>query len=433
MVYKLSDPSRGGKVGLFWWICLRYGLMFAIIIWVVAHFFLPEISSLEDGEVLALSVCGGVLACVFSFVIILQNFRRFKSRGDIFITLTEAGMMVEIPSIGEKQYQPWQRFSHVRRVKNMLILQRVHGLVDLLPLDALSPVRAEEMENYCREHVGQIVSPEALIRPPAEYKSPTPYVREDSVAIRREVADALIRHVSPLTVQQLMICVPIFIAASILLIWGSIQSGMIQDIGLAVFALALLLLTLRSYVHPGFRMRKWIHSPEPGETHVTRNHVMLCTACTWVLLSAANVSRCLQMRRSYVYEVSRAGVFAISRDEQPAASLPQPQPACTLRRMVQHAVVLFLLPALLLGAVGLIPESEEEQGLKAYREAARRGDELTAYVEALTPVRGYPGSISLCLCYDAGVGNSFFLCISWDDDTSCQLYLGDDEDLLHDD
>lgn len=428
MVYKLSNPRRGSISGLLLWACLRCGLAVTIGLFCIEHFFLASLALGHSVE-LAIALCGGVLASGLAYLIIMQTFRRARPRGDMFVTLTEAGIMVELPFIGEKQYQPWQRISSVRRVKNVLILQRVHGLADLLPLDNLSPARAEEMENYCREHIGKTVPPEAQIRPSGEYLSATPYKRKDSTAIRREVADALMRHVSPLSSYLVIIAVPIFIAASIQMLSIGIQDGMIRDLGLAVFTIACLFLSLRYYLHPGARMKKWIQSPEACEleTHVTRGHVLLCIGSYWALVPSARVDRCMKMRHSYVYEVSQAGVFAISRDEQPPGALPQPQPVRSLRRMLLHCIVLLVLPALLLGALHLIPESELEEGQRMYREAASRGEALAAYAEALTPVRGYPGGIEQCLYYALGDGWGC-LYIYWDDESSCQLMLEPPDD-----
>ena len=413
MVYKLSEPEKGGRWSVLRWVLLRHCLPVCIIIYVIWELLgLPSIWSFVASGVTALLV-GIMNYCIYSRIL-----RRKRDIGAWFVTLTEAGMMLETPRTGAKTYVAWQRIEQVRKVRTMLIMHLQSGMLYLFPLDSLSAERAEEMFRYCQARVKKQVPPEEQIRMPEECLSPTPFTSPFSPIERAELADIIVMQSWGSWI-NVVLCAAFFLSAgAMVLIWNFLVSGSLLSLGEAVFALAFLFLSIRHYLHPGRRLAKWIKTNEPGELHVTKKHVLAVTpGAAWSVLPVSLVSRALQLRHSYVYECRTGGAFSLGLNEQPPAHLPQPQKPRRAMRNLMLALLVAVLPALAFGAFLLFGGSDDAE----YREAVQRGEKLAGYVESLTPFHGFPGKIDYCTVYSNEEYGYTTIYISWEDDTSCCL------------
>ncbi|MBR6577018.1 MAG: hypothetical protein IKK73_07805 [Akkermansia sp.] len=423
MVYRLSEPERKSKMTMLRWVFLRSFLPVFIITYVV-------LSLLGSPWALIASSTGAVLAAGINFCIYVRVLRRQADIGDWFVTLTEAGMMIETPRTGAKAYVAWQRIVQARKVGTMLMVYLESDFHYLFPLENMRAERVDEMCRYFQERVKKHIPPEEQIRMPEECVSPTPVCGVPTREARAELADVLVCQVwSPWVKVFLLCCACVFETAFLYLVWCFYTSAsqlepvdVILILGGIAFSLMALFFMLRRYIHPGCQQKKWINTDEPGELHVTKNHVLAATpGAAWSVMPVSQVSRAWQLRHNYVYEYRTGGAFGLSLDEQPPAHLPQPQKPRRAMRNLMLALFVAVLPALAFGAFLLFGGSDEAE----YREAAQRGEKLAGYVESLTPVHGFPGKIDYCTVYSDEEHGYTTIYISWEEDTSCCLIFGE--------
>lgn len=414
MVYKLSQPKGKSKWSMVRALLDWKYLLIAVLPFLVYRYVL-EISFESSIWLSALVV---LLMCPLIYWQSTQWSRRVQEIGAWFVTLTEAGVVIETPKTGTKAYVAWQRVEKVHRMGALLVLYLKSGLFYAFPMDDLSDARAEEMHRYCQEHAQKQVPAEKQIAPPADCLTSAPYRRTETTAVRAEMADVLVRQLSPHAARVLLVCMVFLSIGMLYFIWEGLEGHTFIYTVFSVFLAAFLFISIRSYLHPGTRLAKWIQAPEPSEVHVSKDAVLVMTpGAAWGVLPVAQLSRAWKMRHSYIYEGSKGGVFALAVEEQVPAFLPQPQKPPTMRRFLLVALCAVVIPvSLLLGALGagLLSGADE----KASREAFQRGEALADYVEALTPVQGYPGAIQYCTLWcDEDTGYSV-LSVIWEDETS---------------
>lgn len=414
MVYRLSHPKGRSKWSIAWAILVRKCLPIAALLFLVYRYVLEA----STGVSIGLSVFFALLIWSLIYWSSMQWSRRVQEIGAWFVTLTDAGVMVETPKTGTKAYVAWHRVEKVRRMGAVLVLYLKSGLFYAFPMDDLSDARAEEMLRYCQGHAQKPVPAERMIAPPADCLSPAPYRRTETAAVRAEMADVLVRQLSPLLSWLSPVCMVCLSFGVLYFIWQSQEEVAFINTVLALFSAAFLFMTCRFYLHPGTRLSKWIQTPEPSEVHVSKDNVLMVTpGAAWGVLPVPQLSRGWKMRHSYIYEGSEGGAFALALEVQPPALLPQPQKAPAVRRFLLVALYAVVIPlSLLLGVLGLGLLSGEDA--KAYDEALRRGEALAAYVEGLTPVQGYPGAIQHCTLWMDEESECSVLSVIWDDETS---------------
>ena len=114
-------------------------------------------------------------------------------QGSWFVTVTDAGLMIEKPKVGSTTYMTWQLIKRVALKNNQLIIVLENGLSYFLPLASLSPERAQELSAFCSANAGKEVPPDKQVAPPAAMLSAPVLPCADGVPARQEMADEMVR------------------------------------------------------------------------------------------------------------------------------------------------------------------------------------------------------------------------------------------------
>jgi hypothetical protein len=216
-------------------------------------------------------------------------------------------------------------------------------------------------------------------------------VQQSSVAARAEAADYLILRQQSVLHWLCLILMSMMLTATSVLV---VESVLLDDwtcISLCVVCVVVFFMSLQSYLHPGRKMQRWIHSGKTSEVHVTPEYVMVVSpGASWAVVPKDSVSEAVDARHSYLYGVRGGGIFAVGKEAGPLTSLVQPQRP--RRRWGRELFFLVLVPVVTWAALAYW----------AWREVNDDdypGSELVAYVEKMTPVHGFPGRLSYCSVY----------------------------------
>lgn len=415
MVYKLSSNQTCSWWKIFGVVAVAYGLPVFLIVAVILYLMHPDI------VVEVLLIAFGLT--LISTMIRATNMMRAQKRslqlwGDIFVTLTERGMLMETPVRESKTYIPWHSTEKVSVVAGMMLLTLKSGMPLLLPVTGVKPERLVEMQKFCQEHVGREVPVEKQIALPEEYSSDSPRKRMTTPVTRQEDADVLMQRLYPKVPWVCLLLAPVMLAAGLILVWRYLMVDEWWMLAVAVISFYYAFRSLHAFWHPGCRMKKWIQREEACEVHFQRGHVLVNSPGNmWTLLSEKQVEGALETDHSYIYQLRSGGLLSIGKEMPPPASLPVPEKVSKRGRVLALVGSLLLVP-LILGAVAAWCCQEGCQ------DEDDPGSEFAAYVEELTPVHGAAGRLRYAMIEeDSGAR---WLTAVWDD-FGVLLYLGETE------
>ena len=325
------------------------------------------------------------LVCCQNWVSLRRIERRFETLGTQFVTLTEAGILLECEGAGIRNYVPWERISRVWLRMNMLMVQQTNGMFHLLPTESLRRERAEEMQAYVKARAGK--KPTLFTAPPAYLLSENPIRISATPAQVREFVDYIMQFSVP--GRSVALHVTLFLLGlSMALCWEFDLFALLLP--LLVAAGGILILVIR----PGLCARAMRKNTTPAYLHVSREAVLVQSdGGTWAVLPVSMVESAVQLRHVIVYRTKV--LTSLLADPTPTPSPYLPQPVKLLRWLYRGwiAVALFVLP-MLASFVYFMLAAESEN--TEFSKAMERGDELTHYVEEVMPPMQYPGSIVWC-------------------------------------
>lgn len=406
MVYKLSSPKAKSKWSLFAWLLIWTVplslLVNALVLWYGMELSWPEVAVAFLATV--------VVAALLMYGVWSRSWR--QNPWDTFVTVTEAGLLREVPHLEQKLYVAWQEVRRVKLCGAMMVVQMKDDIALIMSLDGLSAARRAELFHYCREHVGKVVPAEKQIQPPAWSKSETPRVGRASVKVREEAADYLVSQQQSFLVWCHLFFASMMLTAVPVMIWGNLY--MEDGIGItpAVVGAVAFFLALRSYLHPGRKLRKWIHLPHTHEVHVTPGYVMVVGA-SWAVVPRVAVDVAVEKKNSYIYGVRAGGVIAVDKSGGPLDYLPLPQPQ--RRRWGRGLFFLVLVPVMCWATLGcwmLSGMSDDDDD---------PGSELAAYVEEMTPVHGFPGGLTYCSVYHLEEERIEVVIAGWENEMTLEM------------
>ena len=150
--------------------------------------------------------------------------------------------------------------------------------------------------------------------------------------------------------------------------------------------------------------------------------MMVSRGLAWSVVPRKDVASAVKGRHSYIYTIRDGGVFALGKDVEPPAMLPQPAaPRRRWIRLLIFAVVLPLVCWCVQGALIL-------HFLGGDEEVFDPGDELAAYVESLTPVHGYLGEMTYCSVYHLEEEKMVVVIAGWEDETTVEIIMKQPEE-----
>lgn len=407
MVYRLAKPKR---MGLGWFlrvVVLRRIIVLAIVMCGVSLILSAAytISLITIGVVLFIQLLLDILAYRLHAKVI-------AAQGTQFLTLTEAGLMVEGESTGVRRFVPWARLKKGWLRHGMLMVQEVSGLFHLLPVESISCERAEEMLAFVNAHAGRKTP--APLPPPAAMLTDSPVRVTAGKAQWQEYVDYLYRLSQPGIQVGAYGAIAILCSVVPLCLLAALPLLLVPLLLLIVFFLYLLR-------HPGGLARRLRKSPRPGWMHVGPEGMLaLSDDGAWAAIPVRLIDSALQMRHGVIYHAQPFYISLADSTPTPSPYLPQPRRPRRWRHVAGLVVSMVVLPVVsALCYFGL----ELKSGMDAYYEARDRGEALASYVEALMPPQEYPGHLE-CL-YDT---EGPFLFMEWDGGLSADLIL-DDESL----
>ena len=414
MVYKLSSNQTYSWWKIFSIVAVAYGLRVFLIAAVILYLLHPDI-------VVELLLNAFVLTLILTMIRAAHMLRSLKRQqqqaGDIFVTLTERGMMLETPACECKSYIPWQSVEKASVVGGMMHVALKSGMPLLLTVAGLEPERRVEMLKFCKEYAGREVPPEMLIPMPEEYRSESPLRRLSTPVSRQEDADVLMKRLHPRALWVCLLLAPVMLAAGLILVGCYLTLDEWWMAAVAVFAFYYAFRCLHAYWHPGCKLKKWIQREEVIEMHFRRDHVLVVhQEGGWTSVSENQVEDALETRHSYMYLTRYGGLFSIPKEIPPLPSLPAPRKLSMRKRTVAMIVSLLTVPLLLCGVFmwgfqeGVYDEVDTEHIL---------------YVEELTPVTGFPGEMLEAEEYEDEEENVCWLRMVWEDGTYVFLTLPD--------
>lgn len=401
MVYRLSTTKSWQERPIFLRLLLVFSVPTALILYMIFAYLLE---------------CGWMFSAVTAVLVALLEavamagplrayFRRLQKIGTWFVTVTEAGIYLETPRSGIRNYISWGRVDKVMDRRDVIMVAMKNGLSYLLPTETLSPERKQELLRYCAERAGRQVAAELQMLLPAECCIDSPVLLTGTRAQRLEFADALARQISLMSwVRLLAICLLGSACVAMLL-----EPDPLENMCWLVVAGVCLILGVRGYLHPGRDFRKVATDDSPCRVHVTREHVLLENpSASWSVVPLAQVESGLQMKHCITYTVKTGGMFLLNADTPIPAGMPVPRRRECWRTLLPLFVALVLIPAL----VGIWAWPSD--GSEEYIAARERGVELQAYLEDLLPPTEYPGAIDWCALYIAESDGSCSLFIDWE-------------------
>ena len=393
MVYRLARPKRRSNGWFLAHVVVRQvlsGLIYFALLWLL----LP----LDWYIYVVVFLLTLVILSCHNRVLMRRHEHRFEMLGTQFVTLTEAGLLVESEGCGMQCYVPWESIRRAWLHHDMLMVQQTNGLFHLLPTESLRRERAGEMLAYVKAHAGKKQA--LLIAPPAGLLSETPARVTASPAQWREFVNFIMGASNP--GRRVAGYVGIFLiglGCSIIWAWE-------------LYALLLPLLVVAAgaivvQANPGFFARAMRKTPSPGYVHVSRDTVLVQSdSGAWAVLPIGVIDSAVQLRHGIVYRTRIQSAVLMDSTPSPSPYLPQP-------RKVRSRPLL----ALFLVLVASLPLWLFESDL--YAEAVERGEQLQMYVEELLPPQEYPGYIIYCAYY----ADDQILSIEWEEDFEVYLHL----------
>lgn len=410
MVYRLAKPERKTK-GWF----LRHFVLHQLLLELVFFALLQWLLAL-DWYILGIAFFVSVaLVCCQNWVSLRRIERRFETLGTQFVTLTEAGILLECESAGIRNFVPWERISRVWLRMNMLMVQQTNGMFHLLPTESLRRERAEEMLAYVKAHAGKKPAPPTA--PPADLLSENPMRISATPAQVREFVDYIMQFAVP--GRSVALHVTLFILGlAMALCWEFDLFALLLP--LIVAAGGILIFVMR----PGLCARAMRKNTTPAYLHVSRDAVLVQSdGGTWAVLPVSMVDSAVQLRHVIVYRTKVLTSLLADPTPTPSPYLPQPVKLRLWLHRGWIAVALFVLPMLASFAYFMLAT---ESGNAEFSKAMERGDELTRYVEEVMPPMQYPGPIVwCCLMVD---NESAVVSCAWESEleVDVELYTGNE-------
>lgn len=393
MVYRLAKPERKTKGWFLRYVVVRQTIA-VLVCYAVLRLLIPLDWYIFVGAFL---VTVALLICQ-NWVMLRRHERRFEMLGTQFVTMTEAGILVEGECSGLRYFVSWERIKRVWLHHDMLMVQQTNGLFHLMPTESLRREQAEEMLAYVKAHAGKTQAPP--IAPPAGLLSETPVRVTASPAQWREFVNFIMGTAVP--GRKVAGYAGIFLLGlSGSLIWAWEMNVFLLPwlVVAAVFIIIIL--------HPGLFARAMWKTPTPGYVHVSRDTVLVQSDCgTWTALSTGLIESAVQLRHGIVYRTRILTSVLVDLPPEPSPHLPQPR---KVRRHPLLVLGLVLVASLPLWLIEPDP----------YDEAVERGEQLQMYVEELLPPQEYPGHIIYCAYY----ADAQILSIEWEEDLEVYLHL----------
>ena len=417
MVYKLNSDRTYSKVKIFALLAATIGLRIFVLAAALLYFMGYFSTEIVLGYALGLALFGVVLCAAIT----LRALNRQKKLvGDIFVTLTERGMMLETPATENKSYITWQRVEKAVVVGGMMHVSLKKGLPLLLPVCGLKKERVEEMLRFCKENAGREIPADKQIPLPEEWRSESPISFLSTRAMRQVDADVLMGRMHPYVSWVALLCAPLLFSCGLIFVAVCLWDEWRMELWEPVFACVAFFYVFRFlYVfrHPGYKLKKWIQREEVIEMHFRRDHVLVVhQEGGWTSVSENQVEDALETRHSYMYLTRYGGLFSIPKEIPPLPSLPAPRKLSMRKRTVAMIVSLLTVPLLL---CGVFMWGFQKGG---YDEV---DTEHILYVEELTPVIGFPGEMLEAEEYEDEEENVSWLRMVWEDGTYVFLTLPD--------
>ena len=380
MVYRLAKPERKRKGWFLKHVVLRQGLLmmvFIALLWLLIPL---------DWYVYAPAFLVAVMLVSCQNWVSTRRFeRRFEKLGTQFVTLTEAGILVESEGAGIRSFVPWERISRAWLHMDMLMVQQTNGLFHLLPTESLRRERAGEMLAYVKAHARKKQAPPTA--PPAALLSENPARVSVTPSQWREFVDYIMQEAVP--GRTVVSHVALFILGLIIpLCWGYELYALVLP--LLVIGVGFVIMVK----YPGLFARAMRKEPSPGYLHVCRDAVLVQSDNgAWAALPTSLIDGAVQLRHGIAYRTQILSFVLADSTPAPSPYLPQP---VKLRRWLHRgwiALALFVLPLLANFAYFMLAaESENTE----FSKAMERGEALSRYVEEVMPPMQYPGSIVWC-------------------------------------
>lgn len=401
MVYRLSTTKNWQQRPIFLRLLLVFSVPTALILYTIFAYLLE---------------CGWMFSSVTAVLVGLSEavvmagplrayFRRLQKIGTWFVTVTEAGIYLETPQSGIRNYISWGRVEKVMDRRDVIMVALKNGLSYLMPTETLSAERKQELLCYCAARAGRQVAAERQMLPPAECCIESPVLLTGTRAQRLEFADALARQNS-LTSQVRLLAICLLSSACVAML---LAPEPLEHMCWLAVALVCIILGVRGYLHPGRGIRKVAEDDSPCRVHVTREHVLLENpSASWSVVPLAQVESGLLMKHCITYTVKTGGMFLLNADTPIPAGIPLPRKRECWRTLLPLFVALVLIP----GLVGIWAWPTD--GRDEYVAARECGVELQAYLEELLPPTEYPGAIDWCALYIEESDGSCILSIDWE-------------------
>lgn len=397
MVYRLARPERKSMGWFLKHVVVHQSIVLSIC-FAVLWLFIP----FEWYFYVAVFLVAILVICCQNWASLRRIERRFEVLGTQFVTMTEAGVMVESDDSGTKNFTPWERISKVWLRSDMLMLRQTNGLFQLLPTASLRREQADSMLAYATAHAGKkgatpIAPPAALLtgKPARVTAAPTQW---------REFVRFVMREALP---GRMLLSYVAVVALSC-----AFSLSVVHEIPfLPLEILVALVVALVIFINPGLFARAMRKNPSPGYLHVSRDTVLvLSDSGAWSVIPTGMFDSALRLRHSIIYRTRVLCCVLADVTPEPLPHLPRP---CKPRRRLLLTVLAVLL--IFWPLFDFFPDE--------YEEALERGEQLQMYMEELLPPQEYPGRISYCAYYadDAVVG------IEWENGLDVFLYCAPEE------
>ena len=280
MVYKLTAPEvKKNRLGILM-LCLPYGVLAGVI-----GGLMGVVKQADMMVVFIVSLLVAVVLVLLLYRHVSTNFRLMQGQGDWFVTATEAGLMIEKPGVGMTSYFSWELVEKVLLKKALLFVCLKNGMKYFLPLASLGPERAHELHAYCTAHAGKPVPLEMQVKPPAEMLAAPALPCADGAAARQEVADELARQRATFALCALLVCLAIMVSGLVVQVWCWRVTGEADFEGVVV-AFVISLFCIRTILHPGWSLRKWVRHQTRSEAYIHQGKILVHTpGVAWSMLT----------------------------------------------------------------------------------------------------------------------------------------------------
>lgn len=397
MVYRLCKPERKSMGWFLKHVVVHQSIVLAIC-FAVLWLFIP----FEWYFYVAAFLVAILVICCQNWASLRRIERRFEVLGTQFVTMTEAGVMVESDDSGTKSFTPWERISKVWLRSDMLMLRQTNGLFQLLPTASLRREQTDSMLAYATAHAGKKgATPIAL---PAALLTEKPVRVTAAPAQWREFVRFVMRDALP---GRMLLSYVAVVALSF-----AFSLSVVHEIPfLPLEILVALVVALVIFINPGLFARAMRQNPTPGYLHVSRDTVLVQSdSGGWAVLPTGMFDSALRLRHGIIYRTRVLSCVLADVTPEPLPHLPQP---CKPRRRLLLTVLAVLL--IFWPLIDFFPDE--------YEEALERGEQLQMYMEELLPPQEYPGCITYCAYYadDAVVG------IEWENGLEVFLYCAPED------